>query len=238
MKEADQKRFAELITGLAQTFATDISPQDLENYWKFLRNYPLDQIEQAVIDYCISPEGHRFMPKPGELVASFQGKQSEQSLRAWIKILKAMRQTGVYKSVIFDDAIIHAVISDMGGWIRLCHLTERELTFQQREFERLYAFYLQHPPRDYPRQLSGIINATNAAAGYGAQQPPVLIGETARAALVYQNGRDTVGLPTQSLSVQQILHLAKTKSLQLDADQPPPQLPAKKNPFPGEHNDG
>lgn len=95
---------------------------------------------------------------------------------AWVKVLKAMRQAGVYKTIVFDDAIIHAVIADLGGWVKLCGLSERELNFQQREFERLYAYYLQHPIKAYPRQLSGIISTANAASGYQFQSEPVLIG--------------------------------------------------------------
>lgn len=64
MEDTDKKRFAELMAGLAQTFITDISAQDLENYWRLLKGYPMSQIEQAIIGYCASPEGHRFMPKP------------------------------------------------------------------------------------------------------------------------------------------------------------------------------
>ena len=41
MEESDKKRFAELMAGLAQTFVTDISARDLENYWRLLKNYPM-----------------------------------------------------------------------------------------------------------------------------------------------------------------------------------------------------
>ena len=166
MEDTDKKRFAELMAGLAQTFITDISAQDLENYWRLLKGYPLSQIEQAIIGYCASPEGHRFMPKPGEIIAAFHGKENEQSLLAWVKVTKGMRQVGASKTVVFDDPMIHAVIADLGGWIRLCRLTERELNFQQREFERLYACYRHRPLRKYPCQLTGIPDTANAAAGY------------------------------------------------------------------------
>lgn len=217
MQEADKKRFAELMGGLAQTFATELATRDLENYWQFLRTYSLSTVERAIIEYCTSPEGHRFMPKPGEIVAVLQGKKNEHALLAWIKVTRAMRQTGAYKTVVFDDAIIHAVIADLGGWVRLCHLSERELTFQQREFERLYGCHIQQPMRHYPRQLSGITDSVNAASGHTIQQPPVLLGDTARAALVYQNGQETMALPAQSLSVQKILQLAQENTNRLNA---------------------
>lgn len=33
---------------------------------------------------------------------------------AWNKVDKAVRQVGAWTSVMFDDALIHRVISDMG----------------------------------------------------------------------------------------------------------------------------
>jgi Domain of unknown function (DUF6475) len=212
MEDTDKKRFAELMAGLAQTFATDISQQDLENYWRLLRGHPLEQIEQAIIGYCTSPEGHRFMPKPGELISAVHGKQNEQSLLAWVKVTKGIRQAGASKTVIFDDPVIHAVVADLGGWIRLCRLTERELNFQQREFERLYACYRLRPLKKYPRQLTGIPDTANAAAGYEWSQKPVLLGDPIQAALVYKNGTNH-RLPSQTLSVQQILQLSEGKLL-------------------------
>ncbi len=72
MEETDKKRFAQLIAGLAQTFLTDVSIADIENYWLFLRGYSLADMELAIVNFCISPEGHRFMPKPGELIAALE----------------------------------------------------------------------------------------------------------------------------------------------------------------------
>lgn len=213
MEDTDKKRFAELMAGLAQTFVTDISARDLENYWRLLRGYPLSQIEQAIIGYCVSPEGYKFMPKPGEIIGALQGKQNEQSLLAWVKVTKGIRQAGASKTVIFDDPLIHAVIADLGGWIRLCHSTERELNFQRREFERLYACYLQRPLRKYPRQLTGITDTANAAAGYDWPQNPVLLGDPTQAALVYKNGGKDNLLPVQTLSIRQIMQLNGSKFL-------------------------
>ena len=169
----------------------------------------------------------RFMPKPGEIVGALQGKQNEQSLLAWVKVTKGIRQVGASKTVIFDDPLIHAVIADLGGWIRLCRLTERELNFQQREFERLYACYLQRPLRRYPRQLTGIADTANAASGYEERQKPVLLGDPTQAAFVYKNGTDSL-LPFQAVSIQQILQLNKSPLLRKD-DNLPTTIPVSEN---------
>ena len=155
MKSSDKKRFLELITGLANTFRIDLSVKDIKNYWLFLRQYSLAELEKAVIAYCASPEGHRFMPKPGELIAAMEGSALQQAQQALSKVLNAVRRIGGDASVIFDDALIHAVIDDMGGWVRLCGMYQREESFKQHEFESLYVGYRRYPPKSYPRQLLG-----------------------------------------------------------------------------------
>lgn len=212
MEEIDKKRFAELMAGLAQIFTSDISPRDLEAYWQLLKRYPLSQVEQAIINYCTSSSAHKFMPKPGEIIADLRGKDNELSLLAWVKVTKAIRQVGGAKTIIFDDAIIHAVITDLGGWIRLCRLTEQELNFHRREFERLYSCYLNRPPHHYPRLLAGIIDTTNAAAGYSVRENPILLGDHKLAALVYKNGQSNVGLQAYPFPIKAILDLSDTKN--------------------------
>ncbi len=233
MEAIDKKRFAELMAGLAQTFVTDISTQDLENYWRFLRAYPIASIEKAILAYCVSPEGHKFMPKPGEIVAALNGKNSEKSLLAWTKVIKAIRKVGASKTVIFDDSIIHSVIDDMGGWIRLCGLQERELIFQQREFERLYQCHVNHPRMEYPRQLAGIVETTNAASGYALQQDPVLIGDAVQASLVFKQGGEFCSLSYRTLPIRQIMKLGATSLQQSSLE----TNVLDKNNSPGENSD-
>ena len=62
---------------------------------------------------------------------------------------------------IFDDALIHAVIVDMGGWVRLCEMYQRDESFKQREFESRYIAYRRHPPQLYPQQLFGRMAGIN-----------------------------------------------------------------------------
>ncbi len=200
MEIADKKRFAQLITGLAQTFQTPISSADLENYWRWLRHYPLSGIEQAVKNFCSSPEAHRFFPKPGEIVAAMEGGSIGQALRAWSKVMHAIRRAGAYRSVVFDDPLIHAVILDMGGWQTLCAMLTRDEPFKAREFEKRYISYLSHPPAGHLRQLIGISDAVNSSAGYPPTAAPVLIGDEEKALQVLRSGKTV----DQLLSVKQL----------------------------------
>ena len=214
MDATDKMRFAELITGLAQTFQTPISAGDLENYWQLLRVFPLKAVEQSIVGYCRSPEAHRFLPKPGELVALVQGGSVGQALLAWSKVLRAIRGIGAYRTVVFDDPLIQAVIGDMGGWQCLCAMRIQDQPFQAREFEKRYLHYLARPPTAYAKQLTGITDAVNAARGYDPVLPPILIGDEQQALWVLQSGQEGCQLLAfKSLSCKQWRHLLSTKKV-------------------------
>lgn len=212
MEISDKKRFAQLITGLAQTFQTPISAADLENYWRWLKPYPLSSIEQAVKDFCRSPEAHRFFPKPGELVAALDGGSVGQALQAWSKVMYAIRRAGAYRTVVFDDPLIHRVIWDMGGWQTLCSMLIRDEPFKAREFEKRYTSYLSRPPTTYPRQMTGISDTVNAAAGYQSASAPVLIGDEQKALKVLKSGKEADQLlSVKPLSLEQYTQCLLTK---------------------------
>lgn len=212
MEVADKKQFAKLITGLAQTFQTPISAPDLENYWRWLRPYALPAIERAIIDFCRSPDAHQFFPKPGELVAALEGGSTGQALRAWSKIMHAIRRAGAYRTVVFDDPLIHSVVWDMGGWQSLCAMLTRDEPFRAREFEKRYTSYLSRPPSVYPRQLTGISDTANAARGYQPTSAPMLIGDEQKALQVLKTGREANQLLSfKPLSPEQYAQCLLTK---------------------------
>lgn len=83
-------------------------------------------MELAIVNFCTSPEGNRFMPKPGELIAALEGNATQQAQQAWTKIINAIRHVGGDATVIFDDPLIHSVLHDMGVWIRLCGMYSKD----------------------------------------------------------------------------------------------------------------
>ena len=218
METTDKKRFVELITGLAQTFITDISLTDIENYWLFLRNYSLADFEKAVVNYCRSPEGHRFMPKPGELIAALEGNALQQAQQAWTKVMNAIRRIGGDKTLVFDDALIHAIIDDMGGWVRLCEMQIKDEPFKQREFEGRYVNYRRNPPTRYPRQLTGRMGAGNLARRYAGDDWPRIVGDEKKALAVFKAGQDIATLSSyKTLPLSQLKALASSKTTEDDS---------------------
>lgn len=220
MNPADKTHFAKLITGLAQTFHTAVSAADLETYWRLLSRFPLEEIERAIAGYCRSPKGHRFFPKPSELMALIVGSDADQALRAWSKVLRVIRGVGAYRTVVFDDPLIHGVIWDMGGWQALCAMRVEEEPFRAKEFERRYVGYVARPPTRYPKQLAGITDTVNAAQGYGPIRPPTLIGDEQKALYVLHRGREPSQLLSfKTLTAEQLAQLCLT---QMEEEETPP----------------
>ena len=92
--------------------------------------------------------------------------------------------------MVFDDALIHRVIHDMGGWIALGTKKEDEWPFVAKEFENRYRGFNargERPP--YPPVLIGLSSAHNHRKGY-SPETPVLIGNEQSARHVFSGGSD------------------------------------------------
>jgi hypothetical protein len=72
------------------------------------------------------------------------------------KILKAISSVGTYTTVAFDDPIIHLIIRDFGGWIKLGMKDMEELeNLLKWEFPKLYKAYAGRKNSDIPLMLEG-----------------------------------------------------------------------------------
>ena len=119
---------------------------------------------------------------------------------------------GAYRTVVFDDPLIHAVIWDMGGWQTLCAMLIKDEPFRAKEFENRYVGYVARPPTQYPRQLAGITDTVNSAQGYGQVNLPTLIGDEQQALRVLQTGREPSQLLSfKSMSAEQLARLCLTQ---------------------------
>lgn len=160
MKDSDKNKFANLMTTLGVLHNRKLSPELITIYWHALKCYEFSEIQACMSSLIRDPDIGQFMPKPADVVAYIEGKSGTKSLRAWTKVLWAMRYIGAWDSVEFDDPKIHAVILEMGGWINLCKCTSKELPFIAKEFERLYAMELIHGKQEYPTRLAGRLEQT------------------------------------------------------------------------------
>jgi hypothetical protein len=192
MQEQDQIQFGELMAFLCASYHKELSPLVVEMYWRALEKYSIAEINRAIDIHIGHPENSSRWPMPGDFVRHIEGGTQSQALLAWTKVLeKGIKRVGQYSSVVFDDAIIHAVITDMGGWVQLCRASIDELPFIARQFEQRYSFYLTHRPAEYPRKLIGLTEQYNAMNGFRIEAPRY-IGDEQKAKLIFESNDENV----------------------------------------------
>src|SRR5689334_2178235 len=124
MKDHDRARFVQLLSAVGTLYKHSLHELAIEIYWQALTGFEFQAIKHAFQTHIKHPDFGQFMPKPGDVLRCLQGDSETQALQAWSRLLQALRHFGGDATVVFDDAILHRVIEDMGGWIRLAERTE------------------------------------------------------------------------------------------------------------------
>jgi len=192
MQPKDYDEFVMILGATAELLAPTrpLSNIAIGMWWNVMKPYDLTAVRQAFDRHMHNPDSGQFMPKPADILKMMTGSTQDSALVAWAKVDKAVRQVGTWESVAFDDALIHRVLMDMGGWTALGMKTEHEWPFVAKEFENRYRGYrVRNESPDYPPVLIGMAQAQNAQENREIQ-PPVLIGDEPTAKLVMQGGTD------------------------------------------------
>lgn len=188
MQPSEKERFYSTLTGIADYYGKELSTGTLKLYFEGLRQYDLDAVEKALWAHTQNPDTGQWMPKIADATKMLQGRTADQAALAWSKVDAAVRRVGNYQDVVFDDPLIHRTLADMGGWMQLSGKTEDEWPFVARDFENRYRGYrMRGELPEYPPVLIGLANAHNGKEGLRTQ-PPILIGNQARAAQVMAGG--------------------------------------------------
>ena len=200
MQVDDFQKFHDGIAGVMGFYGKSLSRFALDVWWTALKSYELPAIIDAFNRHLANPDAGQFAPKPADIIRMLQGSTQDSALRAWAKVDRAVRSVGTYCDVVFDDALIHRVIQDMGGWIGLGTKSEAEWPFVAKEFENRYRGFRsrnEHPP--YAPVLIGIATAHNEPKGFESGKP-VLIGNKQLAAQVLQGGTSQSALGFSSVT--------------------------------------
>lgn len=191
MNNQDAINFGKMLSAIGEIYNKTISKELTRMYWNALKHYSFDNVSLAFNRHVTNPDNGQFMPKPADIVRFLNGSSETNSMLAWTKVMTAITGVGSHQDVVFDDPIIHQVISDMGGWIDLCSHTYKEMEFKANEFNKRYVRYKNFPKSEYPKRLSGSANIHNSAENLSLEKPR-LIGDQAQAELVYKGGADNV----------------------------------------------
>ncbi|CZF79676.1 DUF6475 domain-containing protein [Grimontia marina] len=187
MKSAEQQQLAKQLQAIMALYGRALSPPVLDVWWEALRHLELTTVTEALKRHMQNPDAGQYPPKPADIIRLVGGTSNDRALVAWAKVKKAISSVGAWNSVVFDDAIIHSVIDQMGGWSPLCQSNEEELPFKAKEFESRYRTLLFHPEPTYPRKLIGMAETHNQANNQ-AISAPMTVGHIDTCRAVYRGG--------------------------------------------------
>lgn len=196
MKLQDAERFGQLMLAAGETYNRVVSEAITVMWWKMLGQYDFEQVQQAFLKHFADPEAGQFFPKPADITRHLVGTRTDNAMVAWGKVQRTIREVGAYRDVVFDDALIHVVIDDLGGWPKVCRTTVEDMSYVQHRFSEAYRAYSAKKPAEFPALLSGESNALNRLNGKEVA-PPVMIGNPRNSQLVLESG---VGVGTPQLT--------------------------------------
>ena len=156
----------------ADYYKETLSEGDINLWLRDLSPFPFDDIFSAFGKWRQSSDR---MPKISNIVEIIRGSEEDLALAALIKVESAMSRYGSYATVVFDDPIIHAVIPELGGWVRTCRLSENEFTWWKKDFRERYQHHLRYGTlTNLPPKLLGIFDEKNLLFGEKPQKPKVV----------------------------------------------------------------
>jgi hypothetical protein len=185
---ANQKAdFYSLVSDALGFWKQDVSEFGLSVWWEGCKGFDFEQVSKALSAHATDPDRGQFAPKVADIVRQLGGTSTDRALVAWSKVHGAMSNVGAYQDVVFDDAAIHAVIQDMGGWPKLCRAELKEIGFLQHKFCETYRSYVNREFFDYPPRLVGDNGSSELWTKRGLKPPPpTVIGNVEQARLVYK----------------------------------------------------
>lgn len=171
-RDQDWDRFRRVIAALGEAFERKLTPTLAELYWAALERFTIEEVEFAgrrAIELKV------FFPKPVELISLIEGEPGDRAAIAFDQVERAVSSVGTHRDVVFDDPVIHRVITSMGGWEAYGCLPdgEKDRTWRRKEFERLYQTHSRTDGEP-------VLVLSGSMAGQTITSAPAWIGEPER----------------------------------------------------------
>jgi hypothetical protein len=207
MNASDKPKFFALMADVQAFYNKDFSEFAGRVWWEAMKAYDFRAVADAMNRHCVNPDSGQFAPKPADVVRMLAGSTEDSALVAWSKVDRGVREVGTGRSVVFDDPIIHRVVTDMGGWSALGAKTEDEWPFVRNEFVNRYRGYrMRSETPEYLPVLIGLYQAQNQRLGFESD-PPTLIGNPDTAKAVMLGGSDRPLLQISRADIEGVIGL-------------------------------
>lgn len=102
----------------------------------------------------------------GSVAASIE----DRARVAWAVVRREIGRTGGYDSIDFDDAMTNATVRAMGGWDKMCDVTDDAIPFRERDFLANYAAICRTGVGD-GAPLIGIVARHNKSKRFACPNP-------------------------------------------------------------------
>ena len=140
--------------------AVAFTEPQLKLYKMLLDDIP-DELFIQGINTMLRERPYTSLPSPAEIRKFCLGtREDDLNIRisqAKNKLEIGLSSVGTYNTVVFDDPIIHLVVRDLGGWIKLGKMDRDDFEkFMTFEFPKLYKGYATRKNTDIPVMLTGI----------------------------------------------------------------------------------
>lgn len=167
MTDADKRAFASLLSAVLDLYERKLTPSQAAIWFGALSDLSLAEVRAALDAHVRDPERGQYAPKPADVIRHARPAPAATAAAAWDMLVEAIRRHGHWSDVVFPDRRIHAVVADMGGWLRVCRWSEDELPYRERDFAARYLACRE--AREYPPVLRGM--GTDGSA-------PALVGDS------------------------------------------------------------
>lgn len=192
-RATDFDEFVQAIAQLVDSIpsARAFTPSQLVTWFQDLEDFDLREVKRALQEIRRS-RNDAFLPSVGQVRAWIVGGEDERAVTAWGRLLGALETHGIYRSVDFQDPVLHTVIDQMGGWVRLVDQfgdSPQELSYRRHEFVQTYKAFSKKLPGPAPTHLRGLAEIANGDSrghwdhGFDHVDPVLVLSE---------NGRDVV----------------------------------------------
>lgn len=200
----------QFIVEMFDYYSKDVRSGAAKVYRRALKSIEIDQLYKMFDLHITDPDSGQFMPKVADFVKVNAGTKKGNAVAAWNKVYTAISIVGPYKNFTIDDPWAMKCIDEIGGFQRLCELTDRELDFKRNEFEKLYESYRsQGVPDQFPAKIKGLIDKEN-----GTDTEPFLIGDKDRANRVLIQGANKIAHQiTAPKNISNILRLKNNSAI-------------------------
>lgn len=183
MIHQDKPHFAALLTTIGEIYQTPIKSTITELYWQAFKEYAWQEVEMALKQHVLHPKQGRFFPKPADIISLLHEKVASRAERAWEKVARAIHELGVYRTVAFDDPIIHCVLNQLISWVPLCQSTQKQLLHYAKRFQIDYILLAKTATLPhYPPYFRGLVAMNN-----GQEEKPHIVGDDKKAIAILQD---------------------------------------------------